>query len=115
MLRSAGDAVLDAIGIERTDEVAVLSGQAREALLRKVPPRGVAGDLGGIVRQLLQLDQAVQRRDVGNGQSREVSLAVGAVWAVPARVAGSKEIAGRSGEEEIDRKSTRLNSSHLVI
>jgi hypothetical protein len=106
MLRSAEDAVLDAIRVERADEAAVLGGQARESLPREVAAGGVERDLRGMLRELLQLDQAVQRRNVGDGQARQVSLAVGAVGAMPAGVAGGEEITGGAGEEEVVRGVT---------
>ena len=106
MLWSAEDAVLDAVRVERADEVALVGGQEREALFREVAAGGVEGDLGGVVREFLQLDQAVQRRDVGDGQAREVGFAVGAVGPLPAGVAGGEEIAGGAGEEEVVRRVT---------
>ena len=76
----------------------------REALPGEVAAGGVEGDLRGAVRQFLQLDQAVQRRNVGDGQARQVGFAVGAVGAMPAGVAGGEEVAGRPGEEEVVRR-----------
>ena len=106
----AKDAVLDAIGIQRPDEVALVGNEQRQSAFRQLAPLDIERRSLFATGQLLQLNQPVQRCNIGDRQPRQIRLVVRAVRPLPPCIAGREQIACGAGQEQVvGRVATRLD------
>ncbi len=99
----AEDAVLRPVGVEGLDEVTLGCLKERQAAPDELAATDEFLRFGGAAGELFELDQAVERGDRRDRESREVGFVIGPIGFEAAGIARGEEVRRRADEEEVVR------------